>query len=148
MDRYREDVSVGERLPPLTKHPDRVQLFRFSAATWNAHRIHYDVDYARDVEGYPDVLVQSHLHGAFLLETVLRWAGPRARVLSFGWRNEKVAVPGDVLDCTAEVTAVAVDGRIDIAVEERNQDGEVCAPGSVALWLPSRDDERRGANYG
>lgn len=41
--------------------PDVVDLFRFSAATFNSHRIHYDLDYARTVEGYPQLVV----HGPF-----------------------------------------------------------------------------------
>ncbi|WP_340105227.1 hypothetical protein [Rhodohalobacter sp. 8-1] len=51
--------------PDWEKHtkPDSIQLFRFSALTFNAHRIHYDQDYARDVEGYPNVMV----HGPLLL---------------------------------------------------------------------------------
>jgi 3-methylfumaryl-CoA hydratase len=47
--------------------PTRVDLFRFSAATFNAHRIHYDVPYARDEEGYPDLVVQGPLTAAKLL---------------------------------------------------------------------------------
>lgn len=43
--------------------PDSVLLFRFSALTYNAHRIHYDQEYARSVEGYPNVM----LHGQLLL---------------------------------------------------------------------------------
>lgn len=43
--------------------PDSILLFRFSALTYNAHRIHYDQDYARNVEGYPNVMV----HGPLLL---------------------------------------------------------------------------------
>lgn len=43
--------------------PDAILLFRFSALTYNAHRIHYDQDYARNVEGYPNVMV----HGPLLL---------------------------------------------------------------------------------
>ena len=39
--------------------PDPLQLFRFSAVTWNSHRIHYDQEYARDVEGYPNLLIHS-----------------------------------------------------------------------------------------
>lgn len=59
-----ENVEVGYELPNLIKQPTHVQLFRYSAITWNSHRIHYDQKYAAE-EGYPDVLVQSHLHGAF-----------------------------------------------------------------------------------
>jgi len=43
--------------------PDSVQLFRFSALTFNAHRIHYDQDYARNEQGYPNVMA----HGQLLL---------------------------------------------------------------------------------
>lgn len=48
--------------------PDSIQLFRFSALTYNAHRIHYDQDYARQVEGYPNVMV----HGPLLLLLALQ----------------------------------------------------------------------------
>jgi 3-methylfumaryl-CoA hydratase len=41
--------------------PDHGQLFRFSSLTWNTHRIHYDADHCRQVEGYPDIIT----HGPF-----------------------------------------------------------------------------------
>ena len=41
--------------------PDYAQLFRFSALTWNAHRIHYDLSHCRADEGYPDIIT----HGPF-----------------------------------------------------------------------------------
>jgi len=47
-------------------HPDQVMLFRFSALIFYAHRIHYDVDYARDVEGYPGLVVHGPLTTALL----------------------------------------------------------------------------------
>src|SRR5262249_20304387 len=50
--------------------PDAITLFQFSALTANSHRIHYDVRYARDVEGYPDLVV----HGPLLvLAMAERW---------------------------------------------------------------------------
>lgn len=48
--------------------PDPVLLFRYSAVTSNAHRIHYDAGYARDVEGYPDLVVQGPLVATLLLQ--------------------------------------------------------------------------------
>jgi len=47
--------------------PTNVDLFRFSAATFNSHRIHYDAAYARDEEGYPDLVVQGPLTAVKLL---------------------------------------------------------------------------------
>lgn len=43
-------------------------LFRFSALTYNAHRIHYDRDYARDVEGYPGLLTHGPLQALAMAE--------------------------------------------------------------------------------
>jgi hydroxyacyl-ACP dehydratase HTD2-like protein with hotdog domain len=137
---FFEDVAVGTAITPLVKHPTNVQLFRFSAATCNAHRIHYDRDYAKS-EGYPDILVQSHLHGGFLMQTVMQWAGPRSRVVAFRWQNRAIAVPGDELTCTGKVvkTELVGDvGYIECELEERNKANELCTPGWARLVLPRR----------
>ncbi|WP_323183328.1 acyl dehydratase [Streptomyces sp. NBC_00038] len=115
-----------------------VQLFRFSAVTWNAHRIHYDTAYARS-EGYPDVLVQSHLHGCFLANAVLAWAGPDARLQSLRWENRAIAIAGNTLTVTGTITASRVaDGRqvIEVDLEERDQYGALCTPGHAVVVLP------------
>jgi 3-methylfumaryl-CoA hydratase len=57
--------------------PDPVLLFRFSALTANAHRIHYDLPYATGVEGYPGLLVHGPLLAMALLELPRRFAGER-----------------------------------------------------------------------
>jgi 3-methylfumaryl-CoA hydratase len=48
--------------------PDDVLLFRYSALTFNAHRIHYDRKYASEVEGYPGLVVHGPLIATLLLE--------------------------------------------------------------------------------
>jgi hydroxyacyl-ACP dehydratase HTD2-like protein with hotdog domain len=131
-----EDVKTGATLTPLVKRPNTVQLFRFSAVTWNGHRIHFDKPYAM-TEGYPDVLVQAHLHGSFLYQTVADWAGPRARVVRFRWKNRAIAVPGDVLTCSGTV-AKAEGGAVECELEERNQKGDLCASGWACVELPRR----------
>ncbi len=134
---YFEDVAVGTAITPLIKRPTTVQLFRFSAMTWNSHKIHFDKPYAQS-EGYPDVLVQSHLHGCFLLQAVMDWVGPRARVLGFRWQNRGIAIPGDVLTCSGKVIK-AEGGIVECELEERNQKGDLCAPGWARVELPKRD---------
>lgn len=132
-------VTVGSEIAPLVKRPTGVQLFRYSAVTWNAHLIHYDAEYAR-TENYPDVLVQSHLHGCFLVQTIMDWAGPRARLRKFRWENRHLAVPGDVLTCTGVVTGVRDEGDVrllECELEERNADGVLCAPGWALVEVPA-----------
>jgi 3-methylfumaryl-CoA hydratase len=65
-------------------------LFRFSALTYNSHRIHYDRDYARDVEGYPGLLTHGPLQALAMAEAA-RAAGHRSRQdgrLDFQYRLE------------------------------------------------------------
>ncbi len=54
---------------------DAVTLFRFSALTFNSHRIHYDYRYVTEVEGYPDLLVHGPLTALLLLDAGSRWLG-------------------------------------------------------------------------
>jgi 3-methylfumaryl-CoA hydratase len=55
-----------------TVHVDPVLLFRFSALTYNGHRIHYDRDYARDVELYPGLVVHGPLQAIAMVEAARR----------------------------------------------------------------------------
>ncbi len=67
---------------------DPVVLFRYSALTFNGHRIHYDRPYATDVEGYPGLVVQSPLIATMLLDLV-RHSLPNAELSHFSFRALK-----------------------------------------------------------
>ena len=61
-----------------------IALFRYSALTYNAHRIHYDRDYVREVEGYPGLLVHGPLLATLLIDEFLRrFPGRPVREYSF-----------------------------------------------------------------
>jgi 3-methylfumaryl-CoA hydratase len=66
--------------PPVAKHreshiADPVLLFRYSALTFNGHRIHYDRDYVTKVEGYPGLIFHGPLQAAFIVELAARLHG-------------------------------------------------------------------------
>ena len=65
--------------------PDDVLLFRYSALTFNGHRIHYDRRYVTEVEGYPGLVVHGPLIATLLLD-LLRREEPDAEVASFRFR--------------------------------------------------------------
>ena len=65
--------------------PDDVLLFRYSALTFNGHRIHYDRRYVTEVEGYPGLVVHGPLIATLLLD-LLRRELPEARVTRFEFR--------------------------------------------------------------
>ena len=60
-----------------------VRLFRYSAATWNAHRIHYDRDYARETEKYPGLVVHGPMQASLLMEAAMRHTGRAPARFSF-----------------------------------------------------------------
>ncbi|MFH0300822.1 MaoC family dehydratase N-terminal domain-containing protein [Bradyrhizobium sp. 31Argb] len=66
--------------PPVAKHreshmADPVLLFRYSALTFNGHRIHYDRDYVTKVEGYPGLIFHGPLQAAFIIELAAKLHG-------------------------------------------------------------------------
>jgi 3-methylfumaryl-CoA hydratase len=73
-------------------HPDSVLLFRFSALTGNAHRIHYDQAYARE-EGYPGLVVHGPLQAIWLMGWYLQ-QGFAATGLCFEYRAHRPAIAG------------------------------------------------------
>jgi 3-methylfumaryl-CoA hydratase len=83
-----KDTSLAARSPDVERRvalspPD---LFRFSALTYNAHRIHYDRDYARDVEGYAGLVVHGPFAATLLMDHLLR-SRPGADVQRFSFRG-------------------------------------------------------------
>jgi 3-methylfumaryl-CoA hydratase len=63
--------------------PSRVDLFRYSAATYNSHRIHYDQAYVREEEGYPDLVVHGLFTASKLFDLATRTAGAPLKNFSF-----------------------------------------------------------------
>ena len=108
-----------------TVAPDEVMLFRYSAMTFNSHRIHYDRSYAREVEGYPGLVVHGPLIATLLADLVARYHGP-GPLESFSFRGQSPAFAGEVLhlagraqDRNVTLRAWGPDGRIVMKAEGR-----------------------------
>ena len=138
---FYDDVGVGEQIPTLTVTVDETQLFFFSAASYNGHRIHYDKEWARTVEGYDDVLVQGPLQAALLSRAIGDWIGGRGRLVSFAVQNRAVAYPGQQLSFGGTVTGKRLTenraGLVDLDITGRRDD-TVLMPGTATVELPRR----------
>ena len=138
---FYEDVQSGDSLPTLTVTVDETQLFFFSAATYNGHRIHYDKQWARAVEGYDDVLVHGPLQAALLARAIGDWIGGRGRLVSFAVQNRAVANPGQRLTFGGTVTGKRLTddraGLVELDIAGRRDD-TVLMPGTATVELPRR----------
>lgn len=103
--------------------PDPVLLFRYSALTFNSHRIHYDRDYAREVEGYGNLVVQGPLTATLLL-AMLESECPGVQLQGFEFRGLRPMLAGEAMTLQgrrdgAAVLLWALDARGDLALQAR-----------------------------
>ena len=131
---YYEDVDTGDAIPVLTVIVDETQMFFFSAATYNGHRIHYDKEWARDVEGYDDVLVQGPLQAALLSRALTDWIGGAGRLVALLGAEPRGRPPGPGTDLRRRGHRQAVDdeGLVDLDIFCRRGD-DVLMPGTATV---------------
>ncbi|MFJ4376399.1 MaoC family dehydratase N-terminal domain-containing protein [Pseudomonas japonica] len=109
---YREATpprtGAGEALPAQqwaeSIEPTAVLLFRYSAVTFNGHRIHYDLPYARDTEGYPGLVVHGPLLATLNLAAFSR-AHPQARLRRFSFRSARPLLAPETLRVGGRIVA-------------------------------------------
>ncbi len=111
--------NAGENWLPTSK-----ELFRYSAATFNTHRIHYDQSYATQAEGYPDLVV----HGPLIATRLCAFAAKVAEgdLANFAFRGEAPSFVGQELRLTGakkdDIIAVRVergDGAVAMSATAR-----------------------------
>ncbi|MGY3617599.1 FAS1-like dehydratase domain-containing protein [Bradyrhizobium sp. USDA 10063] len=117
---YREMTSTPSAVsakapppPPVAKHreshmADPVLLFRYSALTFNGHRIHYDRDYVTKVEGYPGLIFHGPLQAAFIVELAAKLHGgkpPR----KFSYRGVQPLFEGSEFSVNANENGEGLD---------------------------------------
>lgn len=105
--------------------PDAVMLFRFSALTFNGHRIHYDRDYVTKEEGYPGIVVHGPLTALMLCELARETAGRAPSSYAFRGRaplfdGQPILLAGRTLeDASITLRAVRCDGTVAMTAEAR-----------------------------
>jgi 3-methylfumaryl-CoA hydratase len=99
--------------PPAAKHreshmADPVLLFRYSALTFNGHRIHYDRDYVTKVEGYPGLIFHGPLQAAFIVELAAKLHGGAAPK-KFSYRGLQPLFEGSEFSINANDAAAGME---------------------------------------
>ena len=117
--------------PPVAKHreshvSDPVLLFRYSALTFNGHRIHYDRDYVTKVEGYPGLIFHGPLQATFIIEMAAKLRGGKAPK-KFTYRGLQPLFEGSEFSINANETA---DG---MELWTANAEGQPTMKGT-AVW--------------
>ena len=130
------EPSVGLVLPSRSHTPDNVQLMLYNAILWNGHRIHFDLPYATEVEGYPGLVLAGPMLGDWLHQLVDEWLGDKGVITRVEYSNRGATYVGETL--TAGGTINAFDdstGDLTIDVFVKNGAGETVAPGIIGARL-------------
>jgi acyl dehydratase len=140
--RYFEDVSVGDELPPVVKGPmTTTHLIRWAAANGNYARIHWDLPFAQIHQGLPNVVVNGSLKNQYLGQLLLSFAGDEGWFKRFYVEHRGMDFPGDTLTAFGQVTGareVNGYGHVDCRVGLRNSRGQQTAQGHATVILPRR----------
>ncbi len=129
-----ETVKVGDTLPERARATDIVQSFFYNAALWNAHRIHYELAYATQAEGYAGLVVPGPLLGDWLGQCAEDWAGEGGRVVKLSYSNRLAAMVGETLAVGGSVTALDAAAReAELELWVKNARGEVITPGAARV---------------
>ncbi|CAN7249619.1 FAS1-like dehydratase domain-containing protein [Variovorax paradoxus] len=107
--------------------PDTTLLFRYSALTFNGHRIHYDLPYARDEEGYPGLVVHGPLSATLLQQLAVEQGGGR-RLARFEFRGVSPLFAGRPFRLEGQAQADA-----SLALWARGPDGELAMSATAAF---------------
>jgi 3-methylfumaryl-CoA hydratase len=117
---YREEPKPDAPSPRVIEPPaaadfsrgmtaDPVLLFRFSALTFNSHRIHYDRDYATGVEGYGDLVVHGPLLATLLLDLARHEGGAEGGIASYEYRAVRPLLCGSPFRLEGRRTDAGMD---------------------------------------
>ena len=130
------EPSIGMALPERHHHCDVVQQMLYNASLWNGHRIHFDMPYATEVEGYPGLVVAGPLLGDWLHQIVDEWLDDAGRITGIEYSNRVAAYVGETVTAGGTVTHYNPDsGALTLEVFVKNDRDEVLAPGIITAQL-------------
>jgi acyl dehydratase len=139
---FFEDTTVGMDVPTLVKGPiSPAHLMRWSAATENWHRIHYDWRYATEHDHLPDILVSGSWKQNVLIQLLADWVGESGWMWKIGFQFRGMNPVGDTLTAWGRVTAtdkMGAFGVVKLDIGLKNQDGAEGTPGTATIVLPLR----------
>lgn len=129
-----DEVEVGTALPERVHKPDNVELMMYNAALWNGHRIHFDLPYATEVEGYAGLVIAGPEMGDWMVQVVDNWIEDAGDILQVTYSNRQAAFIGETLVAGGEITAID-DDIVSVDLFVKNEQGDIITPGTAKVRI-------------
>ena len=108
-------------------HTSPEMLFRYSALTHNTHKIHYDFPYAKDVEGYPQIVVHGPLMATFLLDLIKNIITNKQKLIKFTFKLKSPVFVGG----TIFAQAIKTKNGLDLWIKDQNGNQSLTAEAEI-----------------
>lgn len=115
-------------MPELIKHCTFTSMIAYAGATWDWHRLHYDMQYLKS-KGLDRPVVDGQVFGAYAVQAVQDWLGVHAFLTSLDFRYANLVFSDERVKCTGEVSDVRSDGlTISLKIDVIDDAGNTLRP--------------------
>ncbi len=121
-------VKIGDQVPLLTKHCTQTSMIAYAGATWDWHRLHYDLDYLKD-KGLKAPVVDGQVFGAYVVQAIQDWLGESAFISELDFRYAGLVFAEEHVQVSGEVTEASSSGiSLSLNIDVVSANGTVLRP--------------------
>ena len=122
------NYQVGDKLPELTKHCTLTSMIAYAGATWDWHRLHYDMDYLKS-KGLKAPVVDGQVFGAYVVQAIQDWLGETAFISELDFRYAGLVFAEELVKVSGKITEVASTGiSLSLQIDVVDVSGAVSRP--------------------
>ena len=122
------ELKIGDRVPPLTKHCTLTSMIAYAGATWDWHRLHYDMEYLQS-KGLKAPVVDGQVFGAYVVQAIQDWLGEKAFISALDFRYAGLVFAEEFVQVSGEVTEVNGEGlALALQIDVVDSNGAVVRP--------------------
>ena len=123
-----KNVKVGDHVPSLTKYCTLTSMIAYAGATWDWHRLHYDLDYLQ-AKGLKAPVVDGQVFGAYVVQAIQDWLGESAFISELDFRYAGLVFAEEHVQVSGEVTEVSGAGvSLSLKIDVVAANGAVLRP--------------------
>lgn len=122
------NVKVGDQVPKLTKHCTLTSMIAYAGATWDWHRLHYDMEYLKS-KGLTAPVVDGQVFGAYVVQAIQDWLGESAFISALEFKYAGLVFAEEFVQVSGEITQISDEGvSINLKIDVIDREGKILRP--------------------
>lgn len=122
------EFKVGDKIPALQKHCTITSMIAYAGATWDWHRLHYDMTYLKS-KNLEMPVVDGQIFGAYAVQAIQDWLGEFAFISSLDLRYASLVFAEEYVQVSGEISEITKDEMVlSLEINVVKSDGELIRP--------------------